>query len=648
MLIRVDTIEGIGLLHDVESATDHNWERATLIYGENGRGKSTLASIFSSLADEEPVRISHRQTVDGTLAPKVILQFQNTEDEDEQEITFENGKWSAHQNNLLVFDAYFIERNIYSGSSVDTSHRKNLLQLALGESAVRARKELDKANLQLKKASEKLSTLTQKISLFHSGLTLARFENLKPVENAEQELKVLEHQLMACQKRAPLLSRPLPNLISNPHIEFDRIFEIFFDSIDNSFLETENTIQKHLHTLDYKGAENWIYQGYQISPKAHCPYCAQSLSENDLIKSYKNYFRKTYGMCKTKAGQVFHLCKLHTDSRVLERVTQTILSTQTQIHLWMNTLGVPLDAMWNLTFDVKPCEIALQKLKKLLMNRAQKKVNNPTEISANAEDKKNALQIWGEFLKPIQTVNDQIAEIRKSIFASKKILGHMNVVPLKQKIQELQASQRRHSPEVHVLLEKMAEAKEDLKTITALQRKYSKKLDLVMRKNMLDYESDMNDCLKELGAAFSIQGMAQDIHGMATRSEYGLLLRGKPVHFDDAAPAFSHALSEGDKRTLALAFFITSASKKKDLNQKIIILDDPMCSMDQYRKNKTLIALKKLYDHCLQTVIIAHDLDFLKQFKDIIQAENAEAKTCGIEIKSAVNSDSDWETLALT
>jgi wobble nucleotide-excising tRNase len=329
-------------------------------------------------------------------------------------------------------------------------------------------------------------------------------------------------------------------------------------------------------------------------------------------------------------------------------VTQAVLNTENQIKLWMITLGTDEKLNWQLTFDPKPCEKSLQTLKKLLMNRAQKKVDNPTEKTASEEDKKNALQIWSEFLKPIQKLNDEIAEIRKTIFAGKKLLSHTNVVSVKHQIQEIQASQRRHSPEMIRLLEKIKEAKEELKTITAQQRKCSKKLDLVMRKNMLDYESDLNDCLKELGATFSVQGMAQDINGMATRSEYGLLLRGKPVHFDDAVPAFSHALSEGDKRTLAFAFFITTIMKKPDLNEKIVILDDPMCRMDQFRKNQTLIFLKRLYEKCLQTVIIAHDLDYLKNFKTMLQKENSEAKICSIEIQSTASGDSDWAAIDLT
>jgi wobble nucleotide-excising tRNase len=644
MLIRVDVIEGIGLLHDVESATDHEWKQTTLIYGENGRGKSTLASIFSAMADEEPVRIMHRKTVDGTLEPKVVLQFQNLGDteEDYQEVIFENNKWSEYTNKFIVFDSYFIERNVYSGSSVDTSHRKNILQLALGESAVRARKDLDKANLAVKKASEKINTLLQNIALQHSGMTLERFEKLPLVTESDQAIAQLQEQLREHQKLAPFLSRPLPGLV-----DFDKTFEVFFHSINNSYTDTEKSIKNHLKILDYKGAENWIYQGHQISPKAHCPYCAQSLINNDLIKAYQNYFRKNYGLCKSKATQVFQWCKSNTDSRVLDRIVQAVLNTQAQIDNWMSTLGVPEAAYLKISFNPKPCEKALQKLRKLLMNRAQKKVNNPAESSANEEDLHHALQIWNDFLKPIQILNDQIAEARKTIFSGKKRLSQISVMALRLKLQEVQAAQRRHSPAVIRLIAKIKKAKEELKNLTLEQKKCSKRLDLVMRKNMLDYEHDMNECLKELGVSFSIQGMAQDIHGMATRSEYGLLLRGKPVHFDDAAPAFSYALSEGDKRTLAFAFFMTSISKREDLGQKIVVLDDPMCSMDQQRKNQTVIALKRLHGRCLQMVVLAHDLDFLKRLKKQITEEESDEIIASFEIKSLANGDSDWFAIDL-
>jgi wobble nucleotide-excising tRNase len=68
MLKRIQAIKGIGLFHD-SNGSPHAFDRSTLIYAENGRGKSTLASIFRSCATGNASLINSRKTLDGTISP---------------------------------------------------------------------------------------------------------------------------------------------------------------------------------------------------------------------------------------------------------------------------------------------------------------------------------------------------------------------------------------------------------------------------------------------------------------------------------------------------------------------------------------------------------------------------------------------------
>jgi energy-coupling factor transporter ATP-binding protein EcfA2 len=115
MLERISQVQGIGLLHDV-NGNAHPLRKATLIYGDNGRGKSTLATILRSLSIGDASLIAARKTLDGTLQPKVILQFGSG-----HPVNFDAGAWSEQRSEVLVFDANFIERNVHSGGA-DTYH----------------------------------------------------------------------------------------------------------------------------------------------------------------------------------------------------------------------------------------------------------------------------------------------------------------------------------------------------------------------------------------------------------------------------------------------------------------------------------------------------------------------------------------------
>ena len=56
MLERIVLVQGVGLLHDAEGK-GHACRKATLIYGDNGPGKSTLASILRSASKDDPAII---------------------------------------------------------------------------------------------------------------------------------------------------------------------------------------------------------------------------------------------------------------------------------------------------------------------------------------------------------------------------------------------------------------------------------------------------------------------------------------------------------------------------------------------------------------------------------------------------------------
>ena len=59
---------------------------------------------------------------------------------------------------------------------MNTNHRKNLLEFALGEPAVAARAAADEATAEAKKASEDVQSLSSQLAGHHSGMSLAQFE----------------------------------------------------------------------------------------------------------------------------------------------------------------------------------------------------------------------------------------------------------------------------------------------------------------------------------------------------------------------------------------------------------------------------------------------------------------------------------------
>ena len=77
------------------------------------------------------------------------------------------------------------------------------------------------------------------------------------------------------------------------------------------------------------------------------------------------------------------------------------------------------------------------------------------------------------------------------------------------------------------------------------------------------------------------------------------------------APRFDTLLSEGDRTTLALAVFLTRALDTPD-PQRVVVLDDPVTSLDRNRRAVTARLLQQLAANSAQVWLLSHDAFFLQ------------------------------------
>lgn len=109
-------------------------------------------------------------------------------------------------------------------------------------------------------------------------------------------------------------------------------------------------------------------------------------------------------------------------------------------------------------------------------------------------------------------------------------------------------------------------------------------------------------------------------------SSYQIVINKTPVDLGDAAtplaqPSFKNTLSAGDRSTLALAFFLAQLEQDPGRAQKIVVLDDPFTSQDEFRRLNTIFEIKRLGADVTQVVLLSHDPHFLKQLWDRLQPD---------------------------
>src|SRR5690606_11824847 len=102
----------------------------TLIYAENGRGKTTLAAILRSLSTGDAALIQDRHRLGAAHPPHVVLSVGGAQ------AVYQNGAWGQPLPRIAVFDDAFVAENVCSGIEIDTSHRQNLHELILGAQGV--------------------------------------------------------------------------------------------------------------------------------------------------------------------------------------------------------------------------------------------------------------------------------------------------------------------------------------------------------------------------------------------------------------------------------------------------------------------------------------------------------------------------------
>lgn len=133
-----------------------------------------------------------------------------------------------------------------------------------------------------------------------------------------------------------------------------------------------------------------------------------------------------------------------------------------------------------------------------------------------------------------------------------------------------------------------------------------------------EFRDGVNSRLRELGADFELATFERSGAEGTPRVKYTLRLMGSEVPLaaaEPGSPDFSTALSPGDRRLLALAFFLSSLDGDPDLPGDTVVFDDPASGLDKRRKTRVVDAVMGFAGR-VQVVVLSHDADFIRMVRD--------------------------------
>lgn len=611
MILKLRLIRNIGHFNNVDAGKDLPLRRISLIYAENGRGKTTLAAILRSLSESDPLAILERRRIKDSGEPHVAIELEG----DSSAVVFENDRWNAPAPRIEVFDDAFIENNIHSGLNVTAQQRQRLHDVIIGREAVQLQNILDEKIEAIETHNRQSADLEAKIKPYMPhGFSIQDFCALEPSRDIDSQIDLKQKAIRAANEEDQVKEYLGFDAINVPGYEISKIEELLRSTIDTIQDEAVRRIEAHLSSLG-NSAEGWIADGMQFVgneplPEQVCPFCGSALDGSDLIHHYRGYFSQAYSDLKRNVRNL-------------------------QSHL-RDTFGAPLKAsienglrqamerqqFWSKYCKIEPivvdtqeifahCEAATEGLLRLL----HAKENAPLEAIEIPKDLHEAIAAFHSSIAPLIELNARLQEANHEIEAVKVSAGEANTNELMSELTTLKAIKARYDQDVDSLCNEWL-AEREAKAATELERDRARSaLNEHRNKAFPEYQNAVNDLLEKFGTDFRIADLRPTNLRSGSTTTYAASIGGGTIDLsgkaEDGTPSFRSTLSAGDRATMAFAFFVASLGQAESLNDTVLVIDDPVSASDTGRTLATAQEIRKLADRAQQVIVLSHNKSFL-------------------------------------
>jgi wobble nucleotide-excising tRNase len=592
----------------------------TLIYGENGRGKSTLAAVLDSCARNQPDLILRRSTIDeDNAAPVAELIFATGQ----ANVTFDNGAWSSARPDIIVFDTQFVQDNVYTGTEITSENRRGLYEFALG-AAARDVEEMNRLTEE-HQAAVRLRGERERVVTGHAG-TMARdeFTALGPDPDIDAKLDEARRHLAAVTRAAQVQARQDLAGLQPPSLDIPTIFAGLARTVEHVHADAERVVMAHFAAHPEPGFEDWASRGRQYDHGDSCPYCGQGTDGVALLTAYRDYFSEAYRRLKTAVSELRTATSQQLDARIVEQWAAAIEANRARQEAWADL--VPPEA---LQLDTQPAVTELDRLRDRMMTLLEQKETRPLEALGDAAQQAAIAASLAGMSTAFEQYNAAVDRINATYAARKLEVADGDVAALQREVQHLELLKLRYAPNVVDDIRLYGEAIVQAAAAAAAKDTARVRHDQLMADTFRDFEAAINRRLHQLGAGFQIVDLGGNYAaGQRPRTRYAIELRGRRVEeleHTENGHSVTTALSDGDRRSLALAFFLARLDLDAALATRILVFDDPMTSFDTNRKRETVRMLIELANRCAQVTVLSHDAHFLH---DIAQSTARNGSAC--------------------
>ena len=444
MLSRLQLLRNVGQFDSVSSAAAIALTRLTLMYAENGRGKTTLAAIFRSLATGDPIPISERRRLAAAHAPHVVLDCSGGP----PAAIFQNNQWNRTFPDIVIFDDIFVHENVCSGLEVDADHRQRLHELILGSQAVGLTRQLQRHVAAIETHNASLRTKSAAILPAVRGpFSVDDFCVLTPKPAIDAEIEAAERTLAAVRDKSRYA--PHPFLSRQSCLRLMSLLSRRFSNATCLNLDSQAAAQvlAHLSSIG-PGGEAWVSDGINriTGNMVVCPLCAQDLSGSPILQHYRAYFSRGYAALKQEIVEAIGTFnRVHGDEApaAFERAMR-LASDRRQF--WSRFCEVP-------ELNVETAEIVAswRNARRAVLTLLQAKQSAPLERLAISGDVIAAIDQFNSHREAIAALRENLTQANTAIHVAKEQAAAGNPTAIQADLARLKSVKDRFKPEVAVL-----------------------------------------------------------------------------------------------------------------------------------------------------------------------------------------------------
>jgi wobble nucleotide-excising tRNase len=611
---RLQLLRNIGQFDSVNAAANIPLARLTLVYSENGRGKTTLAAILRSLATGDPLPIAERRRLAAQRAPHVVLECSGGP----PPAVFENNAWNRTLTDLVVFDDVFIDQNVHSGLAVQAHHRQNLHDLILGAQAVALSRRLQQLVERIENHNRELRARANAIPATDRGpFSVDDFCALPARADIEEAIQEAERALAAAREQDAIRTASPFELLSLPEFDLAAIERVLQQDLAALDAATLARVQTHLARLGH-GGEAWVADGMRRIPQGGggaaagaCPFCAQDLRGSPLIHHYRAYFSDAYGTLKRTVSDALGVVNREHGNDVPAGFERAVRVAVERRQFWSRFCEVA-----EFMLDTAALVRDWRRAREAVVAQLTAKQAAPLERIEVSDETRALLATYDVHRDTIATINLRLQEANQAIGVAKERAATANSQILAGDLAGLKAIKARHEPATAALCEEYLRERAAKETTEGQRDQTRAALEQHRAAVFPGYQTAINLYLSRFNAGFRLDSVTYANTRGGPTCTYNVLINDRPVPIGGADPApgepsFRNTLSSGDRNTLALAFFFASLDQDAGLANKVVVIDDPISSLDEHRALTTVLEIRRLAERATQVIVLSHNKPFL-------------------------------------